>query len=94
MSTPERQQDADPDKGSGYGANDPPDSKGAEELEKRRQSEQDGQKRTGRETSHASESSEPHDDAPSAGAESTRSNAEQAKENERQAEVDGRELPG
>ena len=39
MSTPERQQDSDPEKGVGYGAVDQPEKKGADELDQRRQSE-------------------------------------------------------
>jgi hypothetical protein len=44
VSTRERQQDADPAKGSGYGADDQPDTKGAEELEERRQLDPAGQR--------------------------------------------------
>ena len=78
MSTPERQQDADPEKGTGYGATDHPDHS---DVEKRRQSEPAGQ-RGNEETPDASRSDD------------QRSDADQAKENERKAEAEGTELPG
>jgi hypothetical protein len=88
MSTPERQQDADAEKGVGYGAADAPDKKGAQELDQRRQSELSQQ--------HAAQDKsdgtvEPDD---STSNETPRSNAEQAKENERKALESGDELPG
>ena len=70
MSTPERQQDADPDKGSGYGSSDQPDKKRAEELENGHQSEEDA-KRPSQEKPDAARSREPHD-ATAARAESAR----------------------
>ena len=91
MSTPERQQDADPEKGSGYGANDQPDNKGAEELEKRRQSELAGQ-RASEEIPDTAATPDP--DPYASRGDEQRSDADQAKENEHQAEEDGRELPG
>jgi hypothetical protein len=92
VSTPERQQDADPAKGTGYGANDQPDTKGAEELEERRQSELAGQ-RASEEIPDTSATSDPDDPSPSPG-DRQRSNADEAKDNERQAKKEGRELPG
>ena len=92
MSTPERQQDANPSKGVGYGANaNPPDDVGATEIEARRQSELAGQQAAER-SPDAPETADSTPDSSRRGG--NRTNADQAKENERQAEEDGRELPG
>ena len=88
MSTPERQQDADPEKGVGYGASDAPDMKGAEELEHRRQSELSQQRAA---QAKPDATAEPAD---STSNETPRSNADKAKENERHALESGDGLPG
>ena len=69
-----------------------PNERGAEELERRRQSELAGQKRAiedAQAESRPDEVSGRHEETESRG-----SNADQAKENERKAEEEGRELPG
>ena len=90
MGTPERQQDADLEK-AGYGANDQPDTKAAEELEARRQSELAGERASEEIPDTAAI---PDADPYASRGDRQRSDAEQAKQNERGAEEEGRELAG
>ena len=92
----ERKQDREPESGHGDGAGDLPNERGAAESERREQSELAGQRRASERarmrTEEGSDRSSPAASPDRPGSE--RSNADRAKENERQAEEEGRELPG
>ena len=85
MATSESQQD---------GASERPNERGAAEWELRRQSELAGQKRASEAGQRKSGSDERSQSASPHEPQGGRSNADQAKANERQAEEEGRELPG
>jgi len=68
--------------------------KGAEEVERKRQSELAGQKRATDEAERDSRSDEAQASGSPDAPDSARSDSDQAKENERRAEEEGRELPG
>lgn len=71
-----------------------PNVKGAEEVEKKRQSELAGQKRATDEAERDSRADEAQASGSPREPDSGRSDAAQANENERRAEEEGRELPG
>jgi hypothetical protein len=82
MSTPEHEQ----------AANETPNERGAEDMKRRRQSGLAGQRRA---TADAQSESDADESAPSRQEdEGGRSDADRAKENERKAEEEGRELTG
>jgi hypothetical protein len=97
MSTPRRQQDGEQESEKGVD-DDPqdlaPNKRGAEELERRRQSELAGQKHAHEEAHRESGTDERNRAASHEKLAREPSNADRAKENEQQAEAEGRELPG